>query len=101
VTALSIPDSDLISPEAKAQLLAMLQVAVPLWIERLRLLSTEQLQARALVLGAELASSGDMFIRADKPGEKAKAFNVLAEGLACMAFSRLGVEFEGIRWEAL
>jgi hypothetical protein len=52
------------------------------------------------VLGAELASSGDMFIRADKPGEKAKAFNVLAEGLACMAFSRLGVEFEGIRWEA-
>lgn len=93
-------DDDLVSPEAKAKLLSMLQLAVPLWIERLRPLSAEQLQARAMELGLELASTGDMFVRASKPEERDRAFEVLAESLACMSFSRMGVAFEGLHWDS-
>jgi hypothetical protein len=78
-----------------------LEIAVPLWMERLCYLPFEELQARARKCGDVVAHQGDIIqFRGKKKGETAAAFNKLAEGLACLAFAPGGVKFLNCHWEA-
>jgi hypothetical protein len=92
--------------------LGLLELAVPLWIDRLRPLPWEErLQVRdgALArLGAStddpgkltgIAGLADPDVRT-KPGQVAGAFNALAQALALGALQPGGVSFAGMHWEA-
>jgi hypothetical protein len=84
-----------------ALLATMLEVAVPLWIERVRSMTPEQRLARAREAGQIVAEKGDVLqFRSKKKGESANAFNALAEGLAVLAFAPGGVKFMGLTFEA-
>lgn len=87
----------------RLELLRMtLGAAVPLWCQRHGLCSTEWLAARAKACGVVVASQGDIIqFKSKKKGETAKAFNAMAEGIACMALVRPeGVEAFGLRFRA-
>ena len=78
-----------------------LQLAVPLWIDQLRRQPWEYIQQRAEVCSQVVAEKGDIILfKSEKKGETAKAFNHLAEGLACLAFVPGGVKIFGGHWEA-
>ncbi len=78
-----------------------LQLAVPLWIERLRGRPWEHIQQRAKVCSDTVAHRGDVILyRGKKRGESAEAFNALAEGIACLSFAPGGVKVFGQHWEA-
>lgn len=88
-------------PVASDLLPTALAAAVPLWIERLRHTSFEDRQARAHEAADVVASKGDIIqFKGEKPGQTAEAFNRLAEGLACLAYSPGGVKFMGLHFEA-
>lgn len=77
-----------------------LQVAIPLWIEQLKGLSWDDLTERAHRAAQIVAEKGDIIQYAStKPGETAKAFNALAEGVAVLSFCPGGVTFLGDHWE--
>ena len=79
-----------------------LAIAVPLWIERLRNASWEHILLRARECAQHVAEHGDnLLFRSKKKGESAKAFNHLAEGIACLAFAPGGVKLFGSHWEAI
>lgn len=82
-------------------LVTCLQLAVPLWIMKLRSLMPD---ARfALLEGAAdaIASRGDVLqFGGGKKGEAAELFNILARALAVMAYVPGGVRFAGNHWEA-
>ncbi len=82
----------------KALLTATLEVAVPLWIEKVRSLSWEEKMARAKICAQVVAEKGDII--QFKAKGTADAFNHLAEGLALASFAPGGVKFLGCRWEA-
>lgn len=76
-----------------------LALAVPLWIERARTYPEDTRLARARECGQIVASRGDVIMFRDKKrGESAKAFNALAEGIACAAFQPGGITFLGQHW---
>jgi|SRR5579872_1737707 len=76
-----------------------LSAAVPLWIEKLKPLTTDQRIARADELSGIIAEHGDIILyRGGKKGESAKAFNALAEGLAIGAFQPGGATAFGQHW---
>jgi hypothetical protein len=78
-----------------------LSAAVPLWIERLRSVPWDRLEARAREAAQVVAEKGDIIqYRSKKPGETAKAFNALAEGIAILAFVPGGVTFSGLHFRA-
>jgi hypothetical protein len=78
-----------------------LSAAVPLWIEELKCKPYDYVQERARVCGDTVAEKGDIIqFRSKKKGETAKAFNALAEGIACLAFSPGGVKFGPLHFEA-
>lgn len=82
-------------------LMATLEVAVPLWIERVRPMPMDARLARAQELADVVAAKGDVIMfKSSKKGESGAAFNALAEALAIMAFAPGGVLFNGQRWEA-
>ena len=77
-----------------------LQAAVPLWIMRLREQAREDVVARAHELAPVIAEKGDVIqFKSRVKGETARAFNALAEGIACCAFAPGGVTFLGDHWE--
>ncbi len=80
----------------------MLQVAVPVWIERLRELPFETVLERARTCGELVAgpAGADILYRSKAAGGTATAFNALAEGVACLAFSPGGVRIFGLHFEA-
>ena len=81
--------------------MATLQLAVPLWIDRLSRLPWSDVMARARECGDVVAQKGDVLqFRSKKKGETARSFNALAEGLACLSFAQGGVRFNGAHWEA-
>jgi len=83
-----------------AALAPTLQVAVPLWIDRLRRHTADQLCAVGHRCATAIGSEGDnVMFRASKPGATARAFNSLAEGLAVLAYAPGGVDFAGMHWE--
>jgi hypothetical protein len=85
---------------ADSELLALsLQVAVPLWIDRIRDVPWETRIERARELAQYIASHGDNILyRGHKKGQSAEAFNALAEGLAIGAYLPGGVSAFGCHW---
>ena len=79
-----------------------LQLAVPLWIERLRGAPWEHVERRARECSQVIAEHGDnLLFRSKKKGDTAEAFNRLAEGIACLSFCPGGVKIFGEHWEAV
>lgn len=77
-----------------------LELAVPLWIDRLRGRTPDQLVAIASRCATVVSSEGDnLMFRAHKRGATARVFNHLAEGLAALAYAPGGVTFAGKHWE--
>ncbi len=82
-----------------ALLAGTLALAVPLWMERVKAYPEEIRLARARECGQVVAERGDIIqFRAKKRGETARAFNALAEGIACAAFQPGGITFLGQHW---
>lgn len=107
-------------------LVPLLEVAVPLWIERLRQLPMAAIEARAGELTDVLGTDPEAFEhtgkrehparafdsidelaravafdRSGKPGKGARAFNAIAEGLAALSFGHGGVTWLGMHFEAV
>lgn len=84
-----------------APLLPALAVAVPMWIETLRLESWEHVRARAVACLDIIAEHGDNILyRSVKKGDTAKAFSALAEGIAAASFVPGGITVFGQHWES-
>lgn len=85
-----------------ALLKVALEAAVPIWMFDLqRRCTLAEIQARAGECGQIVAEKGDVLqFGGGKKGEAGKAFNALAEGLACLAFCPGGVTFCGLHFEA-
>lgn len=78
-----------------------LSAAVPIWIEQLRVASPEYRTQRAQEAAKIVAGEGDnILFKGPKQGDSARAFNALAEGLACLAFAPGGVKFAGMHFQA-
>lgn len=85
-------------------------LAVPLWIERLRpqveadpeflLARTKEIQEIDNGYGVPLIGSEDILFRSKKPGDTAKAFNLLAESVALLSFCPGGVRVFGSHFDA-
>lgn len=78
-----------------------LSAAVPLWQLRYadRPLDDEMIE-KAKEISQMIAEHGDnILFRSKKPGESAKAFNALAEGLAILSKVPGGVHLFGQHWE--
>jgi hypothetical protein len=88
---------------------ACLGVAVPMWIERMRHWLPREIEQRAHALveitahDQAVAAMVDDAARAStkrhQPGQLGKAFNAIAEGLACLAHCPGGIVFAGHHWE--
>jgi alpha-L-fucosidase len=89
---------------------ACLGVAVPMWIDKMRYWLPREIEQRAHALveitafDQSVAAMVDDAARASTkrhhPGQLGKAFNAIAEGLACLAHCPGGVVFAGQHWEA-
>lgn len=79
---------------------ATLELAVPLWADKLMRQPLDAVLRRASICGQVIAEKGDVIqFKSSKPGETANAFNHLAEGLAILSFAPGGVKFMGIHFE--
>jgi len=88
--------------ETETLLKLSLEVAVPLWIERIKQSGEpwDQMLSRAKHISTILGSTADMVLyRGKKAGESANAFNALAEGIAILSFAPGGVRAFGVHWE--
>lgn len=85
-----------------------LSTAVPLWIDRIQYWRPVYREQRAHEIGHEIGASQALVADESTEGRVAKAdrgklaagFNLLAEGLALLAFCPGGVTFAGHHWEA-
>lgn len=79
-------------------LLPTLQLAVPMWIQRLR--GTDEWQRVALARedAQAVAERGDALMYRSKPGRSGEVFNALARGLAIAAYQPGGVTAFGEHW---
>ncbi len=85
----------------KTLLTCSLECAVPLWILQLQQQPWSYIAQRAKECSQIVAEKGDIILfRSGKKGETAKAFNALAEGVACLAFVPGGVTLFGCHWQA-
>lgn len=88
--------------------MGLLELAVPMWIDRLRPLTWEQRLARRDACLAVIGYGPDdleaiaCFVTGAraKPGQQAAAFNAVAEALALGALQPGGVTFAGMHFEA-
>lgn len=84
-----------------------LGTAVPMWIDQMRAWPAERRERKAHELAEVVAFEQGVAALCDPEargtahrGEKAKAFNAIAQGLACLAFCPGGIVFAGHHWEA-
>lgn len=78
-----------------------LEVAVPLWIDKLQKQLWSEVMVRKDEAAQTVAEKGDIILyKSKKPGQTAKAFNALAEGVAILAFAPGGVKVFGLHFEA-
>lgn len=83
----------------RALIVDTLEVAVPLWIARLREVPWTLIDARREPCMMMIAEHGDdILFRSKKPGNTAKAFNALAEAVAILSFVPGGVKVFGREW---
>lgn len=88
-------------PASGPLMAASLEVAVPLWQERVASLSADERLAKVGDISQMLAEKGDVLqYGGGKRGEAAACFNALAEGLAILSYCPGGVTFLGQHWEA-
>jgi hypothetical protein len=87
---------------------AFLGLTVPMWIELMRPWRPERREQKAHELGELIAYEQGVAALCDpeargtaRKGELGKAFNAIAQGLACLAFCPGGIVFAGHHWEAL
>lgn len=73
-----------------------LEVAIPLWRERVSLLTPDERSARGAELASYIGEHGDDILYRGK--YTAEAFNALAEGLALASSVPGGVNFGGQHW---
>ena len=79
---------------------AALSCAVPLWIMRFKQQPWSYVEQRAHECAQIIAEKGDIIMfRSKVKGETAKAFNALAEGIACLSFAPGGVTTFGLHFE--
>lgn len=88
---------------------ACLAVAVPMWIDKMRHWLPREIEQRAHALVAVTAFDPSIAALVDdtartstkkhQPGKLGKAFDAIAEGLACLAHCPGGVVFAGYHWE--
>lgn len=81
-------------------LLPALQLAVPLQIEAVRGWTVEARHAFCHEHAQTIASRSDVLLFGGKRGEAAELFNIVARGLACMAFQPGGVRLGDVTWTA-
>jgi len=87
--------------QTRALILLSLEVAVPMWIDRLKQKPWSVIEVRAKDAGRMIAEHGDNILyKSLKRGETAMAFNGLAEGVAILAFMPGGVKIFGGAWRA-
>lgn len=92
------------NPPSKDLLMVSLCVAVPMWIDRLRLLGDDELIeiVKKEDISQVIAEKGDILqYGGGKKGEVARAFNSMARGLAIMSFFPGGVTFCGEKFETI
>jgi hypothetical protein len=87
---------------APAALVPSLEVAVPLWVERIRMrgqtIPSDSARERMIRTIAE--HGDDILFRSTKTGATAAAFNDLAEALAYLSFCPGGVKAFGLHFES-
>lgn len=91
------------SAAAAALLGGLLSVAVPVEIDRMRYMTEVTGEEYRLETAHKAARwiaehGGNVLYQGHKPGDSARAFAVLARGLAAAAFQPGGVTFAGIHW---
>lgn len=86
---------------------AFLGLAVPMWIDQMRAWHPDRRAYKGRELVEVIAYEQAVAAMADpeargtaKKGEKGRAFNAIAQGLACLAYCPGGVVFAGHHWEA-
>ena len=107
-----VKEGDEVSP-ARPAIVSTLEAAVPLWIWERRNWRPEHRIARAKHCGETVAHYGDQILYRSKArppkweqGQKihdgspgtARAFNDLAEGIACAAYQPGGITVFGLHW---
>lgn len=81
---------------------AALSVSVPLYIHELSKQSWPERQRIARECAEIVATKGDVILFKSKKGEETKrAFNALAQGIACLAYAPGGVRIFGLHFEAV
>lgn len=86
---------------------ACLGMAVPMWIDRMQYWRPAYREETAHKLAEVVAYEQSVAALCDteargtaRKGDLGKAFNAIAQGLACLAFCPGGVVFAGSHWEA-
>jgi len=95
------------SREACDPMLALfLAAAVPMWIDQMKGWDRKRIERTAHELTDTVTSSQGIAAMVDpdargteRKGDLAKAFNAVAQGLACLAFCPGGIVFGGHHWE--
>ena len=81
---------------------ALLEIAVPMWIEKLKYKTFQDFETRRSAILESVCYKGDLLLYGSQTkGETAKFFNDLAEGLAWLALiAKGGVHFGDQHWDA-
>jgi hypothetical protein len=80
---------------------SMLEIAVPLWVERWQRTSWLAVRDATPRLVLMIAEHGDVILyRSPTRGDTTQAFNALAEAVAILSFAPGGVRVFGHRWES-
>ena len=81
-------------------LIVSLEVAVPLWIDRMKQAPWAEIELSLPRCAEVIANRGDIILfKSQKRGETAAAFNVLAQALAALSFMPGGVKAFRQHWE--
>lgn len=86
-------------PERDPLLRGMLELAVPMWMDRMRPLGTAERELMRTSALDVVAHRADTFMYPGKKGQAAEGFNAIAKGLALLAFCPGGVTFLGLHFE--
>ena len=82
-------------------LMDLLQMAVPLWVDKFRDQPFEELVSQGQMNVAWLCEKGDsLFLLGKDEGDTARSFNAVAENLAILSFCPGGIDAFGLHFES-